>query len=178
MISSKRILTLAFNFVLIMNEVKYFAYGSNLRLDQMRDRGVNVKKSQRAELPEWKITFPIYSEGWGGGVADIVPDSKERVEGVVYTIEEESLRNLDHYEGRELKDGREFGMYRRQYIPVSIEGKWKTVLTYVVNLAVEEKKERYLSPSKKYLETIIIGAREHGLDSDYIERLKKIPCDE
>lgn len=154
--------------------VEYFAYGSNLSTDQMEQREIPVVSMERAELPGWTLSFPVNSRSWGGGVADIVPSEKERVEGVVYTIEIEGLNNLDHYEGRKLDDGMETGMYRRQYLPVKLDDGWKTVLTYVVNLAVEYKKDMHIKPSKEYLGTIIAGVTEHGLSEDYLQMLKNI----
>lgn len=153
-------------------EVKYFAYGSNLDLVQMKERGINVKGSEKAVLPGWRLAFTIYSEPWGGGVADIVPSPGEKVVGVVYTIDKESVKNLDHYEGRQVVDDMERGMYRRQYMPVKVNEKWKTVLTYVVNRTVGYKREVDLKPSKEYLDTIISGARKHGLDERYIEKIE------
>lgn len=157
-----------------MKEIKYFAYGSNLDPDQMEDRGIKVKESEIAELPGWKLAFTIYSDPWGGGVADILPSSGEKVKGVIYTIAEDSLKNLDRYEGRRVEDNMERGMYRRQYIPVKVKERWETVLTYIVNRAVEYKRKVDLKPSQEYLETIISGAREHGLDKEYIENIKDI----
>ncbi len=159
-----------------MSQVEYFAYGSNLSIRQLRDRGVSIKNSENVELPGWKLAFTIYSDPWDGGVGDILPSEEDIAEGVVYHIDEESLKKLDHYEGRKLKDGMEVGMYRRQYIPVKKENGWETVLTYVVNRSMEHKLEVDIKPSKEYLETIISGAENHGLSDRYIEKLKHIEC--
>ncbi|MFP4608331.1 MAG: gamma-glutamylcyclotransferase family protein [Candidatus Natronoplasma sp.] len=154
---------------------RYFAYGSNLDLEQMEERGITVKRSELAELPGWRLAFTIYSSGWSGGVADIIPGgSDEKVEGVVYTILKEDLNKLDHYEGREVKDNMEVGMYRRQYIPVRTAEGRETVLTYVVNRASDYKEKVELKPSKEYMAAIISGAQEHGLSDDYIKRLEHI----
>ncbi|MBS3817502.1 MAG: gamma-glutamylcyclotransferase [Candidatus Thermoplasmatota archaeon] len=155
-------------------EVEYFAYGSNLNPDQMEERGIKVVGTKNANLPGWRLAFTIYSESWEGGVADIIPRPGKKVEGVVYTIDEESLENLDRYEGRQVLNDMERGMYRRQYIPVKVNEKWKTVLTYVVNRTVEHKRQVDLKPSREYLNTIILGARKHGLTEGYIKRLKEI----
>ncbi len=156
------------------DEVKYFAYGSNLNLQQMEERGVVVKSAQRADLPGWKLAFTVYSEGWKGGVADILPHPEERIEGIVYELKKKDMKELDRYEGRKLRNKMEVGMYRRQHLPVKIGDEWKTVLTYLVNMAVEYKKEMELKPSRGYMKTILSGAEEHGLSTDYIQRLKSI----
>jgi len=160
------------------DRVEYFAYGSNLSQLQMKERDISIKKSIQAELPGWKLAFTIYSETWRGGVADILPEPDKRVKGVVYTIEKEDLESLDHYEGRLVENNMERGMYRRQYMPVKTEKGWKTVLTYVVNKAIEHKKKIDLKPSREYLDTIVSGALEHSIDGEYVKKLKAIDTKE
>ncbi len=156
--------------------IEYFAFGSNLHIGQMKDRGIEIIETEIAQLPGWKLAFTIYSKNWGGGVGDIVPCSNDKVEGVIYTIHKKGLEKLDHYEGRDIKNEMDIGMYRRQHIPVKTKKGWKTVLTYTVNRTPEYKKRSCIKPSSEYLDTIIKGAVEHNLSEDYIERLKNIKC--
>ncbi len=156
--------------------VEYFAYGSNLSKEQMKERGIDVEDTATAELPGWRLAFTIYSNAWKGGVGDIIPDPENKVEGIVYTIPYDNLKNLDHYEGRKLEDDIEVGMYRRQYLPVKMADGWKTVLTYLVNRAMEYKSTVDHRPSKDYLEMIISGAKEHGFSEGYLKWLKNIEC--
>ncbi len=154
--------------------VEYFAYGSNLSEKQMKNRGITVIDTEIAELPGWKLAFTIYSDTWDGGVGDIIPDPEAKVEGVVYTMPAENLKNLDHYEGRNVEDNLEVGMYRRQYLPVKKADGWETVLTYLVNRTIEYKSTVDIKPSKSYLKTIILGAKKHGLSEEYLDQLKNI----
>ncbi len=160
----------------MVKTVEYFAYGSNLSLKQMKERGIKVIDSKIAELPEWKLTFTIHSQNWGGGVGDIIPKRDHVLEGVIYTIPKENLENLDHYEGREIDDDMELGMYRKQHIPVKTSNGWNTVLTYLVNRTEEYRSKTYIKPSEDYMDTIISGAREHGLSEKYISYLEDIEC--
>ncbi len=156
------------------DKIKYFAYGSNLNIDQMKVRGANIYSMDKAKLPGWKLAFTFKSSNRGGGVLDIIPgDVDDLVKGVVYTIDFESLEKLDEFEGREIQDNREVGIYRRQYIPVILGNNCKTVLTYVVNRILEYKKKTHFPPSEEYIETVINGAESHDLDVDYIDKLKK-----
>ena len=57
----------------------YFAYGSNLNARAVSDwcrhfghRAPNLKPGRPAVLDNYRLGFPIYSEYWGGGIADIV----------------------------------------------------------------------------------------------------------
>lgn len=80
-------------------DVMYFAYGSNLDLAQMRERCPSARKEARAVLQGYAIAFGGWSARWGGAVASIVPVLGSRVEGLLYRIEREDLRQLDRFEG-------------------------------------------------------------------------------
>ncbi len=155
--------------------MKYFAYGSNLSTEQMKDRDVVYSESRIAILEGWKLIFPVYSYGWGGGVADIiVAGDDDIVEGAIYETDQKGLRQLDHYEGRQTQSGVEVGLYRRQYIWVRSEQDAEKVLTYIVNHTDGYKESNDHPPSDKYLNTIVRGAESHGLSQDYIRWLKSI----
>ncbi|MBS3790959.1 MAG: gamma-glutamylcyclotransferase [Candidatus Thermoplasmatota archaeon] len=154
--------------------IEYFAYGSNLNREQMKKREITIEDTEIVELPGWKLAFTIYSDPWDGAVGDIIPNPENRVEGVVYTIPEDDLKKLDHYEGRNVDNHIEVGMYRRQYLPVKSKEGWRTVLTYLVNRNIEHKSKVDLKPSKEYLQTIISGAKKHGLSEEYLGSLRSI----
>ncbi len=154
------------------DKIEYFAYGSNLNTEQMTRRGIDIFDTVKAEIPGWGLAFTIYSENWGGGVADIIPSKgDDKVEGVIYTIDSDDLKKLDRCEGRLVTAERETGTYRRQYVFVKVGDEWRTVFTYVVNRAVELKELFQIPPTRKYMGTIISGAREHGLSEEYIQKL-------
>src|SRR5262245_26446365 len=49
----------------------YFAYGSNLDPEQMRERCPGHAVVGLAELRDHKLTFQLTSHDWGGGVASV-----------------------------------------------------------------------------------------------------------
>ena len=51
----------------------YFAYGSNLNPDQMHHRCPEHSVVGLAALRDHRLTFPLTSHDWGGGVASVVP---------------------------------------------------------------------------------------------------------
>lgn len=160
---------------MLEDKIKYFAYGSNLNKTQMKKRGVEIYDSELVKLPGWRLAFTYNSPNWGGGVLDIVPcGDGGLVEGVVYTIDEQGLKALDFYEGRETRNDIEVGVYRRQFKPVDRKQKWESVLTYVVNRTYEYRLNNHFPPSKKYMDTVIEGAKEHGLNDEYLRKLEKI----
>ena len=71
--------------------VKYFAYGSNLNLDQMQYR-----------CPDHQFLGPMYLNNYRiqfRGPLDIEPSFNDLVIGAVFKVSQDDMRNLDRYEG-------------------------------------------------------------------------------
>ncbi len=79
-----------------MSELLYFAYGSNLDADQMRERCPGSRMRFRARLPDHQLDFTHYSIRWSGGAADVVAAPDSQVWGVVYERVDFAL--LDRFE--------------------------------------------------------------------------------
>jgi gamma-glutamylcyclotransferase (GGCT)/AIG2-like uncharacterized protein YtfP len=78
----------------------YFAYGSNLDEQQMRERCPGSRPLFRATLPGHRLDFTHYSAArWKGGTADIVPDRSATVWGLVYEMGSGDFAKLDRWEG-------------------------------------------------------------------------------
>lgn len=75
----------------------YFAYGSNLHMEQMKGRCPESKPVTRVMLMDYKLTFR--GNYRGTGVADVIPSKGDVVHGALYEISERDLRALDRYEG-------------------------------------------------------------------------------
>ena len=69
----------------------YFAYGSNMNPDRIRQRIPFARAIGKAEIRGWKITERLY--------ADIDRAQGGRVEGVLYLLTPSEIRQLDAYEG-------------------------------------------------------------------------------
>jgi gamma-glutamylcyclotransferase (GGCT)/AIG2-like uncharacterized protein YtfP len=77
----------------------YFAYGSNLDVEQMEKRCPGVVMVGTAVLPRHRLAFTGYSRGWNGALATVVPANDGAVEGLLYQIPVRSMPPLDLYEG-------------------------------------------------------------------------------
>lgn len=77
----------------------YFAYGSNLDEDQMRERCPSAEALARAVLSDHALAFGGFSRRWGGAVASVVPAHGAQVHGLLYRIDDADLRVLDRFEG-------------------------------------------------------------------------------
>ncbi|MEE8624128.1 MAG: gamma-glutamylcyclotransferase, partial [Acidiferrobacterales bacterium] len=108
--------------------------------------------------------------GWSGGVAGIVQAAGGIVHGVVYELSNEDLIRLDGFE------------------PVESGGYKRTIMR--VRLSTDATLECWVyigdvylgapfAPSVRYLQTVLTGAREHGLPEDYIDWIAREfpPCD-
>lgn len=76
-----------------MENTMYFAYGSNINLEQMAYR-----------CPDASVVGPVTLEGWEllfrrGGFATIAPKEGEQVTGLLWSITQSCERSLDRYEG-------------------------------------------------------------------------------
>lgn len=134
----------------------YFAYGSNLWLEQMSNRcpkhtviGKGVLKGYR-----W-----IISER---GYANVVKSEPDEVHGVVYEITESDEESLDK------KEGVDRGLYRKEIMATEVDGKSINCLVYV------DPVEQAGKPQQEYIERINKGIVDSRLSSEYVERYMRM----
>ena len=143
----------------------YFAYGSNLWTGQMRQRCPSTQVVGNATLKDYRLWFPLKSERWGAGVASIREESGAKTEGVLYSISWDDLHAMDEYESVPIN------LYERVELPVFANNEIRKAWTYIGR--VDEGAPFATSPD--YIGTILRGAREHGLDDDWIRFLQDFP---
>jgi gamma-glutamylcyclotransferase len=142
----------------------HFAYGSNLSSKFLRRHCPNAEFVMRATLPNFRVEFRFYSESRNGGISSIVPYPSKLTRGVIYEVSEEDMQRLD-----ELESVPEM-LYVRERVLVLGEDKeyHKADLYRVVN------PEGPFTPARSYIELMVEGAEEHGLDPEYIEHLRSL----
>jgi gamma-glutamylcyclotransferase len=140
----------------------YFAYGSNLWIEQMTERtgpiGQGAHAPRIARLDSFRLVFNMH--GNDRQVFANIMSPGEGVLGVVYRCSSEALRKLDAYE-----EG-----YERGYIEVVLENGEK--LNAVTYFAKTTHVGDCSQPSAAYLQRILKGARQHGLSDAYIRGLE------
>ena len=74
----------------------YFAYGSNMLFDQMRERCPSATFVCIAALEGYRLAFTRTAKGqWRGfGVADVIPEQDSRAWGAVFQIDERGYRGI------------------------------------------------------------------------------------
>jgi gamma-glutamylcyclotransferase (GGCT)/AIG2-like uncharacterized protein YtfP len=131
----------------------YFAYSSNMDLDQMRRRCPAAASLGVVRLAGWDILINTR------GVATIVPKDATGIEGVLWSVTPACLTALDHYEG--VADG----VYRRALLEVERDSETVESLVYIAADCAPGE------PRTGYLETILRGAEQFGLSPAYRRRL-------
>ncbi len=153
----------------------YFAYGSNLDPEQMRSRCPGHQVVGLAELRDHRITFPLTSHDWGGGVAGVGVAHGESVWGVVYELSEPDLATLDRYEGFR-GPGDQHNLYDRESASVQLvradDGSFPRRLQAWIYVA---RSANPAPPSRRYLDVILRGARAHRLPDEYVAKLAATP---
>ena len=137
-----------------MKETYYFAYGSNMNLDQMAYRCPAASVVENVKLEGYRLTF--CGRGKGSGVATILPEEGSRVEGVLWKITPECEKSLDFYEGYPHLYGKE---------PVLVQGKdgvKREVMAYTMNAPY---KDQPAIPSDLYFMGIVEGCHQNGISS-------------
>ena len=86
-------------------EKLYFAYGSNMNLNQMAFRCPDAEVVESVRLEGYRLAFR--TNGGGNGVATILPKEGSYVDGVLWRISERDEQHLDHYEGFPFLYGKE-----------------------------------------------------------------------
>ena len=144
--------------------MNYFGYGSNLDQEYLNEHCPSVQYLMKAYLPNYEVQFRFWSKRRNGGISTIIPKLGELVHGILYDVSEDDLLNLD------IRESVPEGFYRREtFLLLGEDGLWHKADAYFV-----VKPERPYAPSKEYVETMIKGAKCHGIDPEYIKRLEEI----
>ncbi len=123
----------------------YFAYGSNLDWERMKERCPSASFYCKASLPNYRIDFTRKLSERKCGVADIVRDENNTVYGVVYRIDETDLGKLDKIE--DCVPQRDKNAYRRREIMVLKEDNDEEPIT-AFTYEVEKKNLVNINPIK------------------------------
>jgi len=152
------------------DEFLYFAYGSNMQYQRLKDRVRNLRKVSKVFAPNYKLRTNKIGDD-GSGKANIESDEKSLVWGVLWAIPKTSQTELDKAEG--YYQGRHDSHYKHENIIVFDEGHvpWKAMTYIACNGRIAEGD---LPVNLDYYNFIVEGARENKLTKEYIEQIEKI----
>ena len=146
----------------------YFAYGSNMLEQRLKDRVESAEFFSSAWIRGYEVRFRKISID-GSGKADLVQTGnlEDIVHGVVYQFDPADWHALDKHEGA---TGNNPG-YDRVPIQVHTDCGSRDVTTY---LARRGRIDESLKPYTWYLDLILCGAEQHGLPEDYRQKIENI----
>lgn len=127
----------------------YFAYGSNLSLEQMQDRCPGSKPVRSHRLPGFRLVMR--------GVANVEPDAGAEVHGAIYAITDSDERVLDGYEGFPT-------LYGKGGFTTQIGESSEEVMFY------ELVERRFKRAREGYVEIISAGYGDWNLPSESLQR--------
>ena len=133
----------------------YFAYGSNLDLNQMSHRCPDSELVSPSRLDGHELRFVGYSNTWRGGVATIHPAPGKTVPGLIYRMTPTDFDRLDEHESG----------YERRIIHVPDEAGMLTPAQTYLHLQPEER----CVPSSTYAAVIAHAYGRMGVDLDLLK---------
>ena len=139
---------------------RYFAYGSNLKLERMRDRVPSARPAGAARLPGYRIVCDKLGAD-GSGKANLRVDAGSCVWGVVYCLDPAHWPDLDACEPG----------YDRREVEVWCDGQALVAHTYTSLHTTEDP-----VPFAGYKRLVLEGAREHALPADWLRVLEAWPA--
>ena len=137
----------------------YFAYGSNMSTERLRERMPSCKSIGVATLPGHALRFHKRSVDKSGKCNAFASGSDSSVIGVMFSFDPAERAKLDKAEG--VGSGYEHAMVT----VINDKGRRRKVLTY---LATSDYIDDSLKPYGWYKDFVLAGAKEHDLPPDYI----------
>jgi gamma-glutamylcyclotransferase (GGCT)/AIG2-like uncharacterized protein YtfP len=146
----------------------YFAYGSNLCMDWLRNRTPSAEKSDTGILRGHRLKFHKVSINDHSGKCNALEtgNQDDYVWGVLYEIPEDEVPLLDAAEDLGIS-------YRKQEVKIrsSHGGKIIYATTYI---AMKATIDENAVPFEWYKRLVVRGAESHNLPEEYIQGLRQI----
>jgi cation transport regulator ChaC len=150
--------------VIEVNKYNYFAYGSNMDENRLKERIGEFERGKVAFLKGYRLVFDKSADSPQVGYANIISHKEKTVIGVLYELTDKQLLILDDYEGIA------HNQYKRGSVNVWDERKQSIeAITYLATDC-----ESDLKPYKWYLDYLINGAEQHYFPNEYLKMLKAV----
>ncbi|HZF30560.1 MAG TPA: gamma-glutamylcyclotransferase family protein [Gammaproteobacteria bacterium] len=149
--------------------VKYFAYGSNMSTQRLRERTPSAIARGAGYLVGYDLRFHKRSTD-GSGKADALYTGRAEdvVWGVVFELAEAELAALDTAERGYRRVAIDVLAPRGCLLPGS------TVTKAITYLAEARRIDATLRPFDWYKTHVVDGAREHGLPAEYLAKIEAV----
>lgn len=134
-----------------VKKVLYFAYGSNMNPQRIKDRIPKSKDLGTAILRGYKLVERKF--------ADVEAAQGSVVHGVLYSVTEQDLAMLDRYEGSPV-------YYQRRWVRVFFRGVHFDAVTYVMTDFARRERDG-IPYTEEYRTICADGARAHGIPNEF-----------
>ena len=141
----------------------HFGYGSNLQLHFLKTLLPSAKFAMKGYLLNHEVQFNFWSKKKKAGISNAMPSPGKMVHGVLYEVPRKEMEILDEMDGVYKGD-----YLRRTFLILGEDGKVHPADLYQVF-----DPQGPFPPSKIYLEGMLTGAREVGLDPEYIKTIEQ-----
>lgn len=101
-------------------------------------------------LDDYELEFKLY--------LNVKKSKGKKVPIGIWEVDEQDERRLDVYEGYPT-------FYRKEYIPITINGEQVEALIYIMNDVRDVQ-----PPTRIYLETCIQGYKDFGFDTEFLKQ--------
>ena len=141
----------------------HFGYGSNLSTEFVTQELIpDAKFVMKACLPNFEVQFPFWSPEKQAGYSGIMEAPGELVHGALYEMTEQELIAMDN-----LEDCYKDTYKRETFLVLGEDGKWhKADLYRVID------PQGPFPPARSYVETMLEGARDLGIDPEYTKKIE------
>ncbi len=154
-----------------------FAYGSNMNRSDLRSwleaNGYDsslIADVCPSKLEGYDFVWNYYSQGRGGGTANLEHKEGSTVWGVLIEMEEDLLNAFDRKEGHPY-----FYSRGENRVPVIRDEDGKTVLAWVYTAEGNKAGRRDIKPTREYRRIVVEAAVFWKFPEAYIEKIKAWP---
>lgn len=147
-----------------MGKLTYFAYGSNMLTERLRERTPSCRSLGVGQLLGRRLAFHKRSKDGSGKCNIATAEADNEVLGVVFELDDSELGALDSAEGRG------YG-YEPITLDILLNG---TVLPCWTYEATDIKEG--LAPYGWYKGLVLAGLLQHAMPAAYLEQVKRVPA--
>ena len=151
----------------------WFIYGSSLDRDAFAhwagEHGYRVpdfSAARPARLDGFRLAFDVQSRFWGGAVASLREAPGESVEGLALPMPGDARGLVDH------KEGAISGLYTMMPVEIAPLGGGDKIAAVAYRAARPMAQEG--TPSRRFVETLVRGARASGLSAAWVDRFSRL----
>ena len=141
----------------------HFGYGSNLQFDFLKTLLPSAQFAMKGYLLNHEIQFSFWSKKKQAGISNAVPAPGKVVQGALYAVPREEMEVLDEMDG----------VYKGDYLRRTFLILGEDRRIHPADLYQVIDPQGPFPPSKIYVQGMLIGAREIGLDPAYIKTIEQ-----